>query len=283
MLPIFRYALKRWRGQMIGWGLAMFLIGLMTAARYDLIVSSKKDFEGALKGQIGEVIKHLGLRNPKQMFEPEGFLTASYFSFLPLILGIFAIMGGSGLLAVDEENGTLDLIAAHPVSRTALFLGRLAAFGITIVSILFVSWLGLVVPMGYSSLSIDALDLTLPFLSLLAVLAVLATLALLLAMLLPSRRMAATTGGLVLVADFFLAMLARENSDLLALSRLLPLHYYESGEAIKGLNLWWFGGLLGVAVLFTGLAWWAFERRDLRVSGEGSWRWPWARRQKAVP
>jgi ABC-2 type transport system permease protein len=217
------------------------------------------------------------------MFAPEGFLTASYFSFLPLILGIFAVMGGSGLLAVDEENGTLDLIAAHPVSRTALFLGRLAAFGAALAAILFISWLGLVVPMSWSSLAVAPVDLALPFLSLLAVLSVLAALALLLSMVLPARRVAGTVAGLVLVADFFLVMLARDRSDLQGLSSLLPLHYYESGDAIKGLNVRWFLGLLFFAALFIAGAWWAFERRDLRVSGEGSWRWPWSRRQKAVP
>ena len=60
---------------------------------------------------------------------PEGFLGLQYFDLMAiLILGIFAILIGSGLIASDEENGRLDLILAHPVSRTALIAGRLSAF-----------------------------------------------------------------------------------------------------------------------------------------------------------
>ena len=46
------------------------------------------------------------------------------------------------------------------------------------------------------------------------------------------------------------------------------------GDAIDGLNGSWFAGLLAAAGLFAGLAWWCFERRDIRVVGEGGWRWP---------
>jgi ABC-2 type transport system permease protein len=104
---------------------------------------------------------------------------------------------------------------------------------------------------------------------------------LLLSMLLPSRRLAGSTAGLVLVASFFLTMLARDDPDMHSFSQLLPLDYYQSGDAIRGLNLQWFCGLLAVAAVLAALAWWAFERRDLRVSGEGSWRWPFGRVLKA--
>src|SRR5207248_8557932 len=79
-----------------------------------------------LKGSAGRFIGMFG--DPTKLMSPEGFLSLAFFSYLPLIMGVFAVLAGSGLLAADEENGTLDLILAHPVSRTALFLGRLLAF-----------------------------------------------------------------------------------------------------------------------------------------------------------
>ena len=44
--------------------------------------------------------------------------------------------------------------------------------------------------------------------------------------------------------------------------------------AIDGLKWGWVAGLLGISVLFAVIAWWRFERRDIRVGGEGSWRLP---------
>jgi ABC-2 type transport system permease protein len=97
------------------------------------------------------------------------------------------------------------------------------------------------------------------------------TLALFLSQILPSRRLAAMTTGLVVVASYFITSLARIDENLEAVARLSPLNYYQSGEAINGLDWGWLGGLFGVAMLFTMLAWWRFQKRDLRVGGEGSW------------
>ncbi|MGE5222540.1 MAG: hypothetical protein ACM3PY_08890 [Omnitrophica WOR_2 bacterium] len=67
-----------------------------------------------------------------------------------------------------------------------------------------------------------------------------------------------------------------ELDDMLAiLEWFLPLHYIQGGYAIEELNAGWIMGLLGCGLLFIILAAWRFERRDLRVSGEGSrpeWR-----------
>jgi ABC-2 type transport system permease protein len=103
--------------------------------------------------------------------------------------------------------------------------------------------------------------------------------ALLLSMVLPSRRLAAMIGGMTVVGSYFLSTFARLDPSLENLALLSPLNYFQSGEAINGLNVAWFGGLLAVAALLAVLAWWRFERRDIRVAGEGSWRWPLAGRQ----
>jgi ABC-2 type transport system permease protein len=203
------------------------------------------------------------------------------FTFMPLILGMFAILAGSGLLVSDEENGTLDLVLAHPVSRTHLFIGRFLAFLGTTLAVLALFWVGLFMPMRWTNLrdQVSAGALVLPMLSLLGVLLLFGTLALLLSLLLPARRTAAMATGMVLVASFFLTSLARIDPGLQKIAWLSPLNYYQSGEALLGLNGGWFAGLLGVAGFFTVLAWWCFECRDIRVAGEGGWRWPLLRRR----
>lgn len=80
--------------------------------------------------------------------------------------------------------------------------------------------------------------------------------------------------GLVLVGSFFITTLARIDTDLEALAKFSPLEYYQGGNAIVGMEWGWTGGLLGFAALFFLLAWWLFERRDIRVGGEGGWKLP---------
>jgi ABC-2 type transport system permease protein len=99
---------------------------------------------------------------------------------------------------------------------------------------------------------------------------------------LPSARMATMlTSGLV-VANYLLLGLSNINEDLKAVVEYTPLHFYQGGKAIDGLNWGWLAGLLGVSLVFALLAWWRFERRDIRVGGEGGWSLPslsrWFRR-----
>jgi hypothetical protein len=49
---------------------------------------------------------------------------------------------------------------------------------------------------------------------------------------------------------------------------------YGPVRALKDLNWEHLLGLLGFTLLFTLLAWLLFERRDVRLSGTGSWKLP---------
>lgn len=269
---IFRYAFARFRGQILGWGISLALLGGYLVSFYDTIAAQREMFEQLMASYPPELWAFFG--GMTDLLTPEGFLGMEFFSYMPIILGIFAVLMGSGLLASDEEKGVLDLVMAHPVSRTALFMGRLLAFVTATVGILVIVWLGFMVGMNWSMIDLGWGEMALPFLTLLAELLLFGTLALLLSMALPSRRLAAMVSGLLLVASFFITSLARIDQDLETVAKLSPLNYYQGAGAILGLNGEWFGGLMVAAVIFALLAWWRFERRDIRVGGEGGWRLP---------
>ena len=100
-------------------------------------------------------------------------------------------------------------------------------------------------------------------------------LALLLSQVLPTRGAATGVAIGLLLASYVLKVLVELDDSLASLEHFSPLHYIKGGYAIEGLNAGWMLGLLGVGLLFIVLAAWRFERRDLRLSGEGSWRAAW--------
>ena len=269
MMTIFRYTLRRFRGQILGWGIALALLAVLLVSMYDSFAGEQEQFAELLEIYPPEISAFIG--DLTTMTTPEGWVSLEFFSYMPLILGIFGVLMGSGLLVSDEESGTLDLIMAHPVSRTALFMGRLLAFVTATVAILVITWLGFIVSMTWSSMDIGWGRMWLPLLSLLAELLLFGTISLFLSMLLPSRRLAATTAGLLLVASFFITGLAKINEDLEPVAKLSPLNYYQAQEAFHALNGAWLAGLFAAAVAFALLAWWRFQRRDIRVGGEGGW------------
>jgi len=276
MTTIFLHSLNRAKGQILGWGLSLGLLAMYIVQFYDTVAKQQNQIMQLLSTYPPELMAFLG--DLSQGFSPAGYLSLELFSYLPIIIGIFAVLTGSGLVAADEESGTLDLVLAHPISRGALFAGRLLAFVATTVAILSFMWLGCLAGIRSSTmLDISASDMLLPFLSLFSLLALFGGLALFLSMVLPSRRAAASLSGILLIASFFVTSLARIDDNLRELARFSPLNYFQGGDAMNGLNTGWFGGLLGVAALFAFLAWWRFERRDIRVGGAGGWRivLPW--------
>lgn len=270
MITIVRYTLLRLRGQIIGWGLALAALSLIVAPLYNTLVQQRALIESLVKNLPPEFMALVGSFD--RLFSPAGFLGMRYFSMLPLILGVFAVIVGSGLIASDEENGTLDLILAQPVRRAELYLGRWLAFSAALIGILFVAWLGLIAGICIGAIDLNGLAVARPFIALFGLLSWFGGLALLLSLIVPSRRLAASLSGLVLVAGYFVTTLAEISADLRGLATVSPLTYYQGGGAIDGLNAGDFFGLLLMSIAFVTIGLWLFQRRDIRIAGEGGWQ-----------
>lgn len=267
----FRYTYASLRGQILGWGLSVAGLGLLIVSFYDVIGAQSEKFEQMIASYPPEFLAFFG-GDVGTLLTPAGFLKMYAFSMLPVIVGIFAVIAGSGLIASDEEHGRLDLIIAHPVGRSSFFFGRLLGLAGAVLSILLISWLGFSVMLGSSSIGYSWGQMLIPFMSLLLQLLVYITLALLLSMLLPARSIAAMVSGVVLVLSYFISSLVFLDERLLRAAKFLPQYYYQPVMDLAELNPGWVFGLLGISAAFTLLAWWRFMRRDIRVSGEGSWR-----------
>ena len=98
------------------------------------------------------------------------------------------------------------------------------------------------------------------------------SLALLLSVIMPSGRMASMITAALLVGNFLINGLANMNDNLAKLVEFTPLHYFQGADAIDGVNWQWALILLAVAAVFSLLAWYLFQKRDIRVGGEGGWR-----------
>ena len=270
MSTVFWDMLRRQRGAILGWGLSLALLGALLVSLYGAMAPQAAQLEGYLEAFPPAFLAAFGVEEAMDFLRPAGYLSSQFFSYMPLVLGILAVLLGSGLLVADEERGTLDLLMAQPISRRAMFLGRLLGMVATLAAVLGLAWLGLAIPAWLSDFEVGPAAMLLPILSLFAVLLLFATLALLLSFLLPARRLAAGLAGLLLVAAYFLQTIAQIDDRFEPLARLAPLAYYQSGDAVNGLNVAWFAALLALSALLALLALQRFERRDLRVGGKGS-------------
>lgn len=268
MFAEFKHTMRRLRGQMIGWGIGLALYALMMVYFYGS-VANMENIQEFLKSYPEEMLGFF--RGMMEMNTPRGYLDTYYYSMMSIIVGIFAVGAGAGLLVGDEEKGLLDLVLAHPVSRTALFWGRLLGFAAATAVILLAGWLGWLMPSG---IELSPIEFLLPCLALFAVLVLFGTLALLLSLLLPASRAGSMLSGALLVGNYLVLGLSEANKSLQTVVRYTPLYYYQGGYAVTGINWAWLGGLLGASLILALLAWWRFQRRDIRVGGEQGWQLP---------
>jgi ABC-2 type transport system permease protein len=270
MLTIVRYTFKRSLGQILGWGVTLGLITAYLMVLYKPILEQQTEYKLIFDAYGDTMLAFFG--GAIDFVSPAGYLNFVFFSYIPIVAGIFAILIGSGLLAADEERGTLDLILAHPISRTAFFWGRFAAFCGVTGPILLLTWAGFAIGLPFSGMDINVLTLILPHISLFAILVLFGVLALLLSLVMPSRTLAASVSAALMVVSYLVNSLANINENLEVFNNILPLKYYQGGLALNGLDGSNLLVLLGSALLFVFLAWLLFLQRDIRVSGEGSWR-----------
>ena len=264
----FSHTLRRQRGQIIGWGIGLALYGLLMGLLFDSIQTifgleeMLASYPPALMAFFGDVTT---------MNTPAGYFGVYYSSYMPLIIGIFICSAAAGLLAGDEERGTLDLVLAHPVGRTAIFWGRWAGLSVATGAILLLAWLGWAVTLPFTNFDISAVNLLLGYVPMWALLALFGALALLFSMLLPSARLAAMSAGALLVGNWLLSGLAALNENVRAVLDLTPWALFQGGEAIIDLAWGPALALIAIAVALAAAAWWLFLRRDIRVGGERSW------------
>ncbi|KAF0107208.1 MAG: putative ABC transporter permease [Anaerolineaceae bacterium] len=277
MTAVILHMLRRSTGAILGWGLSLALLGFYLMQFYDTLADQRAMIEQLISQYPPELMAFFG--GGENAFSPQGYLSMEFFSIIPVVIGIYAILSGCSLLLGDEEAGILDLLLAHPISRSRFFLGRVAAIATALAVILGIVWIAFIGGVAVSEeLNLSALELLRPFIALFALLFLFQSLSLFLSMILPSRSMAALVSGLLLVGSYFINALAGFDETVKKVSAYLPMKYYQSGYAVDGLNSDWLLRLFGAGLFFVALTWALFLRRDIRVSGEGSWRLPaWPR------
>lgn len=122
------------RRSLLWWTLGLAALVLLNVAFYP----SVRD-DDALKDyakDLPESVRALFAGGELDLTSPVGYLNSQIFALTaPLVLLIFAIGAGAGVVAGEEERGTLDLVLAHPVRRRAYVVQRFLALGALIAAL----------------------------------------------------------------------------------------------------------------------------------------------------
>jgi ABC-2 type transport system permease protein len=257
--------LRDLRWQVFWYGVGLGAMCALVVFVYPSYRDQLSDFEipEALKPLIGDA----------NYSSPEGFLTAEFWSWGPLLGIIFAIMAGTSLLGSEEANGTLDLLLAQPISRARLMLEKMAAFCLAALGMALLVNLGWLLSVPFVDIDISVAKLAastfliVPPMLLVGAISVWAT------AFLAERKLATGFVTAFVVASFFVNYLA-EIVDLLKPLRWLSFFNYQNNEVLtNGVSWADLAVLVTCTIIFAVLAVASFRAREIGVH-DGGVRWP---------
>lgn len=264
---VFGRTLRSRRRSLIGWALGMLALIAITVGAYPSI-AGQSTFDDMIEDYPEFVQEILGLGSGLSISEPAGYLNSQFFSnMLPLLFIIFLVSFAVRETATDEREGTLDLVAAHPILRTRLMVAKAAAmlaagFGLALIAVLtFV----LTAPL-FDMSEVGADRLFGATISVFLVGVVFGGLAYAIGAATGSRGIALGISAGLAVATYILFGLAPLIDAIGPLEVLSPFFWALAGDPIlNGVQAGNALGMLAVGIGFIAVGIWVFERRDLKV------------------
>jgi ABC-2 type transport system permease protein len=276
---IFGKAFRDSRRSAIVLGLLFGLIILVTAAQVaEQFATVAERLQMAAQLQALPPVFQGMLGEPIGIDTLGGFLSWRILNFLPVMLGIWSVVALSGLLAAELARGSLDFVAASPVSRASVGFQKLAGYLVALLLALGLLTLGMVAGFAaFATLPGDevGIDATLGQATWLYVTVLFPGAVAFAAAPLFGRNQALGVGAIVLFASYVVNGFADSVSAFDAIRGLSYFHLTADHRPIAGRSDWPAIGILAaitVGLLVAGLV--AFTRRDLLVSVGGRVRWP---------
>ncbi len=249
--------LRDQRRSLLFWSLGFVAVTLIYVAPYRSFVE-----QGLLETRESAIYEAIGFDQT-----PAGYLRGTVFGLIgPLLLIMAATTYGARAIAGDEEDGTLDLLLAHPLSRARLVLERAGGLGAAVALLGAVLWAAVVTATRVADMGIPVARLTLAVLGLALLALTFGAVALALGAATGRRGLVVGVTAALAVASYVAFTFAPQVDALAFLEPLSPFTWYLGDNPLVGppdalgLTL-----LVAVPLALCALAVAAFERRDIAV------------------
>jgi ABC-2 type transport system permease protein len=197
----------------------------------------------------------------------EGFYSFTYFTYVSLMVAVWAVLAGLSITANDEDSGVMNMLLALPVPRWRVVAERIGAQLVLLVLILFGGFAGTVAVMqALPAMQIDLGRVAAGNVGLWLLIGAIVCVTALLSVLFRRRSTAGAVAGVFVAASFLLNTLAGSTqSDVgLAMQQASLFYHFDSADILQnGLS---FGAVGVLAAVSVGVVWLTaqrFGRRDI--------------------
>ncbi len=255
-LAILRQTLVGMRTQMVVTAAALALMGVMVSLEYKELGDSLNDLAGSAF--------YTALGGGADISTPEGFLSAYYFNFGPIIVIVVGIFASTSRVAGEETSGSLDLLLAQPLSRGSFLAQRAGGVTLALTLTLLAGVPALAWGIELGDIGVSVWQLLAATGSSILLVLLFVGFAFLACTLLQTRAQAGMAAGGVLAAAFFLQTLGSTSEAVEPFRAISPFHWAEATPMLTGDYPW-----PRLAALLTGniavywVAFRAFRRREI--------------------
>ena len=116
------------RRSLTWWVIGIFGYLLGIGAFYPIVSENQNQFEAVLDAYPEELLAIMGVAERENLFDPVGFIQAEALGWIvPLVFAIYGAVQGARAVAGEEEDGTIDVVMATPLTRSGLVSQKLLA------------------------------------------------------------------------------------------------------------------------------------------------------------
>jgi ABC-2 type transport system permease protein len=258
---------SRWIA-ILGWGFGLILFGAIYISIFDGMFEQMTVFKDL------SIYKIIGM----QLGSVEGYIASVVLAYISVLVSIYCIVTSTSILAGEEDNGTLELIVAMPLSRWQILTAKAIALSVVVFFLMIIAAIGNAVLLEIikfdTQINITPFGLFVALISNLPLAVGFIMIGLFLGAILPNRRIAATVMTIYFVLSYFGENLAVMAKSLEPIRYFSLFNYYNTTDTIfkEGAQLSDILILLGIAAVFFILALIFFSRRNITVGA-----WPWQR------
>lgn len=252
------------RRGLVWWSLGLCSLVAMMVAVYPS-VHGNTDMEKLVQNYPEALKAFIAFGGNVDYTSGAGYLGSELFSFMvPLLLLVAAIGAGARAIAGEEEQGTLDLLLANPVSRRRVVTEKLAALAVELAWLALVLWASLAIggALADTKVSLGHFAAATGEAALLALL--FGVLALLVGSALGRRGLAIAVAAAAAVAAYLVNALAAIVGALEPVQKLSPFYHYTVGDPLRrGVSPGHTAVLAALVLVLAFAVPLVFERRDL--------------------
>lgn len=269
-MNVFRLELRNLRKSAL---VGTFFLGLVIALMLAFFPAMQTDSMQALAGAKMDGISPLLLKALGLADILDFSVISHYFGyviqFVGLAIMIVIVQQATSLFIKEETDGTIEFLAAKPVSRSDIFLQKSLAHLASVVGLSMVLWL--ITLIGYLAVSDYAIgaalyEVSIIYLAILFVSLIYSSIGFLLSTVVKSSKSASGIAMGIVFGTYILGMLSSIVPDLGILVWLSPLDWIKTEKLLReGIRLGEAAAGLAALCVFTVAAWFCFRRKDLLI------------------